>query len=192
MKSFLQSIKINLILVLSTILLFAVVYPLIICSVGLLFPQQAEGSPVERDGKVIGFKNIGQSFTEAKYFWGRPSAVNYNAISAAPSNLGPTNPTLLDSITSRINTLLKYNPGIKKSDIPIDLVTASGSGIDPDISVQAAYIQIPRIASARGINQNELKKLVDENTGKPFLNLLGPVHVNVLKLNLALDKLAVK
>lgn len=168
MKSFLQSIKINLILLLSTVLFFGVVYPLVIWSIGLLFPKQAEGLPVELNGNVIGFENIGQSFTDAKYFWGRPSAASYNADAGSPSNLGPTNPALLDSITSRIGTLLKYNLGIKKSDIPVDMVTTSASGLDPDISVQAAYMQVPRIASARGISQNELKQLIAENTGKPF------------------------
>ena len=159
MKSFLQTIKINLILLLSTVLFFGVVYPLVIWSIGLLFPKQAEGLPVEQNGKIIGYENIGQNFTDAKYFWERPSAVNYNADAGGPSNLGPTNPALLNLITSRIDTLLKYNPGIKKSDIPVDMVTASGSGLDPDISVQAAYMQVPRIASARGISQNDLKTI---------------------------------
>ncbi|MHB8853777.1 MAG: potassium-transporting ATPase subunit KdpC [Ignavibacteriaceae bacterium] len=182
-----KSLRTNLVLLFSTIIFFGVIYPLFIWSIGLLLPQQANGLPIIANGNVIGYRNIGQSFTEAKYFWGRPSACNYNPINAAATNLGPTNPVFLNTVEQRINTFMVENPGIKKSEIPSDLVTSSASGIDPDISPQAALIQIPRIAKARKIDQAVIEKLVDEKIKEP---VLGPAHVNVLELNLLLDKLA--
>lgn len=173
----------------STLILFGIIFPLVIWIIAQLFPQQANGFPIYKNGGIIGFENIGQKFTNPGYFWGRPSAVDYNAASTGASNKGPTNLDYLKTVHDRIDTLLKYNPGIKKSDIPADLVTASGSGIDPHISPQAAYIQISRIAGARNISKEILQKLVDKNVEKPFLSLFGPENVNVLKLNLALDSL---
>jgi len=187
-----KTLKINLMLLFVTIIFFGIIYPLFICGVGLLFPNQAEGQPLIKNGYVIGYKNIGQNFTEAKYFWDRPSACNYNPINAGPTNLGPTNPAFLQTVEQRADTFLVQNPGIKKSEIPSDLLTSSASGVDPDISVQGALIQIPRVAKARGISQAVLKKLVDENIGKPLFGILGPERVNVLKLNLALDNLVKK
>ncbi len=182
-------LRTNLVLVVLTLLLFGVIYPLFIWGIGLFFPYQAEGQPVIKNGQVIGYKNIGQNFTEAKYFWGRPSACDYNPINAVPTNLGPANPALLRSIQQRADKFLKQNPGIKKSEIPSDLVTSSASGIDPDISPEAALVQIPRIAKSRGIDQSSVKELTQEFIVKP---VLGPAHVNVLKLNLALDNLIKK
>ncbi len=173
----------------TTLIMFGLLFPLLIWGIGKLFPQQANGFPIYKSGKLIGFANIGQKFTEDKYFWGRPSAVDYNAASTGGSNFGPTNPAYLDSVEHRINDFLKRNPGIKRVQIPADLVTASGSGIDPDISVQGALVQIPRVARARGLSEDQLKRLVDEHIGKPLFGLFGPERVNVLKLNLALDKL---
>ena len=173
----------------TTLIMFGLLFPLIIWGIGKLFPLQANGFPIYKDGKLIGYANIGQTFTQDKYFWGRPSAVDYNAAATGGSNFGPTNPAYLDSVESRINHFMKRNPGIKRDQITTDLVTASGSGIDPDISVQGALVQIPRVAKARGISQDKLEKLVEEHTGKPLFGLFGPERVNVLKLNLALDKL---
>ncbi len=182
-----KSLRTNLVLLFSTIIFFGVIYPLVIWSIGLLLPQQANGLPIIENANVIGYRNIGQSFTEAKYFWGRPSACNYNPINAVPSNLGPTNPVLINTVEDRINKFISENPGITRSEIPSDIVTSSASGIDPDISPQAALIQIPRIAKARNIEPALIKKLVDEMIKEP---ILGPAHVNVLELNLSLDKLA--
>ncbi len=174
----------------STLLLFGLLFPLVIFGIGQLFPHQSEGLPVYKDGKLIGFENIGQKFTDLKYFWGRPSAVDYNAASTGGSNKGPTNPDYLKSVQDRIDTLLKYNPEIKKSEIPADLVTASGGGLDPHISPQAAFIQISRIAKMRNIDKAALRKLVNEHVESPLLGLFGPERVNVLKLNMALDELS--
>jgi potassium-transporting ATPase KdpC subunit len=173
----------------TTLLMFGVMFPLLIWGIGKLFPAQANGFPIYRDGKLIGFANIGQKFTEDKYFWGRPSAVDYNAASTGASNYGPTNPAYLDTVEHRIEVFMKRNPGIKRDQIPSDLVTASGSGIDPDISVRGALIQIPRVANARGISQDKLKMLVEQHIGKPLLGLFGPEKVDILELNLALDKM---
>lgn len=173
----------------STLIIFGLLFPLLIWGIGQLFPNQSNGLPVYKNGKLIGFENIGQKFTNPGYFWGRPSAVDYNAASTGGSNKGPTNPDYLKLVKDRIDTLLKYNPEIKKSEIPADLVTASGSGLDPHISLQAAFIQIPRIARVRNIDRGLLKNLVDEHIEAPLLGLFGPERVNVLQLNLSLDGL---
>jgi K+-transporting ATPase ATPase C chain len=173
----------------STLILFGLLFPLVILGIGQLFPDQANGFPIYKDGKLIGYVNIGQKFTDLKYFWGRPSAVDYNAASTGGSNKGPTNPGYLKLVQERIDTLLKYNPGIKKSDIPADLVTASGGGLDPHISPKAAFIQVSRIAKERNIDNSKLRELVQLKVEKPFLGMFGPERVNVLKLNLALDEI---
>jgi potassium-transporting ATPase KdpC subunit len=188
MKNILKDIKLNFL----TLILFGLLFPLLIWVIALFFPSQANGLPLYKNGRLIGFENIGQKFTSDKYFWGRPSAVDYNGASTGASNKGPTNPDYLADVERRIDTLLKKNPEIKREQIPSDLVTASGSGIDPDISVQGALVQIPRVAKARGINQEELRQIVSQNIGKPLFGLLGPEHVNVLKLNLALDNISAK
>jgi K+-transporting ATPase ATPase C chain len=172
----------------STVILFGLCYPLLIWGIGLLFPRQANGLPIMHEGKIIGFENEGQKFTDPKYFWGRLSPSDYDAgANSGGTNLGPTNSALLDAIKSRLDTLLKYNPNVKKSDIPIEMVTSSGSGLDPHISPQGAYFQIERISVKRHLSREYLKKLVLTNIEKPYLGLLGPERVNVLKLNLALD-----
>ncbi len=188
-----KTLRIALVLGFSTILLFGILYPMAMVGIGKLMPHQADGLPVMKDGKLIGFENIGQPFSSRKYFWGRPSAVDYNAASTGGSNLGPTNPDFLSQVRSRLDTLMKYNPGIRKEDIPVELVTASGSGLDPDISRQGALIQVSRIAEARGIKEEQLRELIEDHTEKPLLGLFGPSdNVNVLKLNLALDELEKK
>lgn len=142
-----------------------------------------------KDGKVVGYALIGQSFTKPQYFWGRPSAAGYNAAGSGGSNKGASNAEYLKQVSDRIDTLLKYNPTIKKADIPSDIVTASGSGLDPNISEQAAKIQISRVAAFRKLDESKLKDLVAKNTEGPFLGLFGPSKINVLKLNVALDEL---
>lgn len=185
----LTNLKKSIILSILTIGLFGFAYPLLIFAIGQLIPEKSEGSPIISNGIVIGFENIGQSFTDDKYFNGRPSAVNYNAASTGGSNKGPTNPDYLAEVQSRIDTFLIHNPGIKREDIPSELVTASGSGIDPHISPDAAYVQILRISKSRNISEDRLKDLVRQNTEKKYLGFLGIDRVNVLKINLALDKL---
>ena len=185
MKNILKDVKLHF----STLVLFGLLFPLLIWAIGLIFPNQSNGLPIYKDGNLIGFENIGQKFYSDKYFWGRPSSVDYNAASTGGSNKGPTNPEYLKDVEKRIEYFLQKNPGIKRKQIPSDLVTTSGSGISPDISVQGALIQIPRVAKSRGISDDELKKLVEEHIGKPLLGLFGPEHVNVLKLNVALDEL---
>jgi potassium-transporting ATPase KdpC subunit len=183
MKTLTQSIKLTLVL---TILL-CVIYPLLISFAGKLSKGQGGGETITVNGKVVGYANIGQKFDQPQYFWGRPSAVGYNAAGSAGSNKGPSNPDYLKEVNSRIDTLLKYHPYLKRSDIPADLVTASGSGLDPDISPDAARVQVVRVAQNRHINAKQVTLLVEQQTQKP---LLGPATVNVLKLNLALDALS--
>ncbi len=182
-------VKQSLVLTLLCLVLFAGVYPLLISAIAKLTPGGGDGVTIERDGKVVGYANIGQSFTEDKYFYSRPSAVGYNAAGSAGSNKGPTNPDYLKAVQDRIDTFLAHNPGVDKKDIPADLVTASGSGLDPNISVQGALVQVSRISKIRNIPQDKLKELVNAHTEKPLMGLLGPEKVNVLKLNLALDEL---
>jgi potassium-transporting ATPase KdpC subunit len=186
-----KSLRIALVLGFSTIILFGVLYPLAMVGVGKAMPRQANGLPIERDGKLVGFENVGQPFNSSGYFWSRPSAVDYDASSTGGSNLGPTNPDFLALVQSRIDTLLKYHPGLTAEEIPVGMVTASGGGLDPHITKLGALIQIGRVAENRGLDAERLTQLVEEYTEKPLLGLFGPSdRVNVLKLNLALDKLA--
>jgi len=182
-------VKQSLILTVLCLVLFSCIYPLLVSAVAMLAPGGGDGVTTERNGKVVGYANIGQSFTEDKYFYSRPSAVGYNAAGSAGSNKGPTNPDYLKAVQDRIDTFLVHNPGIAKKDIPADLVTASGSGLDPNISVEGAIVQIPRISKVRNIPEAKIKELVTSYTEKPFLGIFGPEKVNVLKLNLALDEL---
>jgi K+-transporting ATPase ATPase C chain len=164
-------------------------YPIFISFAGKLSKGHGDGERVTLNGKVVGYALLGQKFDKPKYFWTRPSAVAYNAAGSAGSNKGPSNADYLKDVQSRIDTLLKYNPGIKKSDIPADLVTASGSGLDPDISPEAAAIQVKRIAAIRKLDEKQVAELVAVNTQQPLMGLFGPLSVNVLKLNIALDGL---
>jgi len=182
-----KNLLISLKLTVAMILLCAVLYPLLIAGVGKMTPGSGKGVTVTVNGNVVGYEMIGQKFTDDKYFWGRPSAVDYNAAGSAGSNKGPSNPDYLKIVQDRIDSFLVHNPGIKKEEIPADLVTASGSGLDPHISPESAYIQSKRIATVRGLSEEKVKALVDDHVEKSVLG--GPSVVNVLKLNIALDKL---
>jgi K+-transporting ATPase ATPase C chain len=184
-KNILPSVKITLVF----IILCSILYPLFIAAVAKLAPGGGKGETVTVDGKVVGYSNIGQKFTDDKYFWSRPSAVDYNAAGSAGSNKGPTNSDYLKQVQDRIDSFLAHNPSVKKEEIPAELVTASGSGLDPDLSPAGAKIQVKRIAAVRKIDEAKLISLVDQQTEKPLLGLFGPPKVNVLKLNIELNKL---
>ena len=184
----LPSIKLTIVL----LVLCSVIYPLLIGAVGKVTPGNGDGETVSVNGKVVGYASVGQKFTDNKYFNTRLSAVDYNAAGSAGSNKGPSNPEYLKQVQDRIDTFLVHNPGIDKKDIPAELVTASGSGEDPDLSPAAAKIQIKRIAAVRHLDENKLNALVDEHTEGPLLRMFGPSKVNVLKLNIALDKMPAK
>jgi len=184
-KYLLTSLKLTLVL----IILCSVLYPLLIAAVGKLTPSGGDGETVKVNGKVVGYAIVGQKFTDDKYFWSRPSAIDYNAASSGGSNKGPTNPHYLKQVQDRIDTFLVHNPGVDKKDIPAELVTASGSGEDPDLSPAAAKVQVKRIAAIRKIDEQKIYALVDQQTEGPLLGFLGPSKVNVLKLNIALDEL---
>ncbi|SHH36970.1 K+-transporting ATPase ATPase C chain [Chryseolinea serpens] len=179
------SLKLTLVLLIIT----AGLYPLLIAGAGKAAPGGGKGETLSVHGKVVGYERVGQKFTEDKYFWGRPSAVEYNAAGSAGSNKGPSNPDYLATVQARIDTFLVHNPGIAKEQIPADLVTASGSGLDPDISPEAARIQIARIARVRNLGADKLEALVNAHIEGPFLGMFGPSKVHVLKLNMALDEL---
>ncbi len=186
MKTYLlPSIKLTLILIVLT----AGIYPLAIAGIGKFTPGKGDGETIIYKGRVVGYANIGQKFTKDEYFWGRPSAVDYNAAGSGGSNKGPSNPDYLKQVEGRIDDFLKHNPGVSRSQIPAELVTASGSGLDPDISQAGAKVQVARVAKVRGLSVDAVNKLVDEHTEQPLLGLFGPAKVNVLKLNVALDGL---
>lgn len=185
-------------------ILTGIIYPLAITGIAkVAFPRQAAGSLIEKDGRVIGSALIGQTFADEKYFRGRPSATTtadpqdatktvaapYNAANSSGSNLGPTSKSFLDGVKDAADKLKAENPG---KAIPVELVTASGSGLDPDISPAAAAFQVPRVANVRGLPKTRVQQLVDANTEGRVLGLIGEPHVNVLKLNIALDNAARK
>lgn len=168
-------------------------YPLAVTGLAqAVFPHQAQGSLVVRDGQVMGSTLIGQSFTDPKHFWGRPSAtapMAYNAAASGGSNLGPSHPALTDAVQARIAALRAADPG-NTAPVPVDLVTASASGLDPDISRAGADYQVARVARARGLPQAQVQALVERHTETPWMGFLGEPRVHVLPLNLALDQLA--
>ena len=194
----LNQLKPAIVLLLAFTLITGVVYPLIVTGVAqVVFPAQANGSLILKDGKSVGSELIGQSFDDPKYFWGRPSATGafpYNAFSAetltgsSGSNYGPSNPALLAAVQGRVDALRAADP-LNRDPIPVDLVTASGSGLDPHISLAAAHYQIPRVANARGLSQEAVRALVDQYTEGRQFGLFGEPRLNVLLLNLALEGL---
>ena len=173
-------------LTIATVILFAVVYPVCVWAIAQLSPNKGKGEIIEYSGNTY-YSDIGQSFTSDKYFQSRPSAINYNAAGSGGSNKAPSNSEYLETVKSRIDTFLVHNPDIAKNEIPVDIITASASGLDPNISVQAAHVQVKRIAKVRGLSESDVQKLVDEHTEKPLLGLFGTEKINVLKLNIALD-----
>ena len=200
LKEFRPAILVLVILTLIT----GLAYPLAMTAIaGVIFPKQAQGSLIERDGKVVGSALIGQEFKDDKYFHDRPSATTapdpadasktvpapYNAANSGGSNLGPTSKALNDRVKEDVDKLKAENPS---EPVPVDLVTTSGSGLDPDISPEAALFQVPRVAKARNMPEDRVRELVTENTAGRLGGLLGEPHVNVLELNLALDRAASK
>jgi len=185
LKEFRPAVLVFLVLTLVT----GIVYPLLVTAFAQLFPNAATGSVIQRDGKAVGSALIGQPFSDPKYFWSRPSATSpmpYNGAASSGSNLGPTNKALADAVADRVKALREADP---KNDAPVpaDLVTASGSGLDPHISPQAAQYQVARVARARQVAEDQLRQLVAAHTEGRTLGLLGEPRVNVLELNLALD-----
>ncbi|HLK30326.1 MAG TPA: K(+)-transporting ATPase subunit C [Puia sp.] len=176
-------------LTLICVIFFCGIYTLLILGIAQFAPNKGDGETVMANNKVVGYKLEGQNFSNDKYFWSRPSAASYNAAGSSGSNKGPSNPDYLKDVQSRIDTFLVHNPDVKKENIPSELVTASGSGLDPDLSPAAAYVQVARIAKSRSIDESKIKSLIEENTEKPLLGLLGTQKVNLLKLNIALDNM---
>lgn len=170
------------------LLVFSGIYTCAVLAVAQLAPNKGTGEKITQNGKTY-YANIGQLFTEDRYFASRPSAVGYNAAGSGGSNKSPGNPEYLAEVQARINTFLAHNPGIDKAQIPADLITASGSGLDPHISVPAAQVQVARIARIRNISASDVDQLIRQQTEGPLLGIFGTEKINVLKLNLALDNL---
>lgn len=177
-------------LTLLTIVLFGVVYPLLITGIArIVAPNRGHGEEITANGRIVGFKLIGQKFDDPRYFNSRPSAVDYNAAATGGSNKGPTNPEYLVQVQGRIDSFLVQNPQVNKHQIPVDLITAPGSGLDPHVSPEAAFVQVQRIANVRQIDPKRLKQLVAAHIEEGYWGIFGIPRVNLLELNIALDEL---
>jgi K+-transporting ATPase ATPase C chain len=185
-----KEIRTTFLVILVFSLLLGVVYPLLVTGIGrLLFPSRANGSLISTEGRVVGSELVGQSFVSARYFHGRPSASGYDAMSSGASNLGPTNPDFLLAVRNRVEAIRQENGIPAGVPVPADLVLASASGLDPEVSIESALLQVGRVAAARGLEPGIIRSLVEEMAVGPFLGAFGDRRVNVLRLNLALDEL---
>ena len=187
MKTLFKSLKITLVFC----VFFSVFYILILWLFAQVAgPNKGNAEVATLDGKVVGAANVGQMFTKDIYFWGRPSCAGdgYDASSSSGSNKGPTNPEYLAEVEARIDTFLVFHPYLSRKDVPAEMVTASASGLDPNITPQCAYVQVKRVAQARGLTENQVKEIVDQSVEKPLLGIFGTEKINVLKLNIALEE----
>ena len=183
-KDLFQSIKITLVFC-----IFFTVFALILWGYAQAFTSnKGKAEVVLLNGKVVGASSIGQNFTKKTYFWGRPSAANYKADASSGSNKGPSNEAYLKDVKLRVDTFLLNHPYLNRSEVPAEMVTASGSGLDPDITPQSAFVQIKRVAVARNMSVEEVKMIVEKQIEKPLFGFFGPEKINVLKLNVELDK----
>ena len=188
MKDFIKSFR----LTIAFCLFFTVFYLLILWVFAKVAgPNAGQAEVAELNGKVVGAANVGQQFTQDVYFWGRPSCAGdgYDASSSAGSNKGPTNEEYLAEVEARIDTFLLHHPYLQRKEVPAEMVTASASGLDPDITPASAYVQVKRVAEARGLDEATVRGIVDKTVEKPLLGLFGTAKVNVLKLNIALEKI---
>ncbi len=208
MKNFLHNTKRAVLVTVVLMIICGLIYPLVLTGISkVIFPRQAEGSLIRVDGKVVGAETIGQEFTEDYYMWGRPSAYHYNTytedengnlvysdgtefagVSSGSNNYAPTNEALTERVENDMEKFLERNPEVKAEDIPTDLLTASGSGLDPHISPKSAQIQIPRIAEASGLSEEKVEEIVSEHTEGKLLGVFGEETVNVLMVNLDIAK----
>jgi len=187
MKTLFKSLKITLVFC----VFFSVFYILILWLFAQVAgPNKGNAEVATLDGKVVGAANVGQMFTKDIYFWGRPSCAGdgYDASSSSGSNKGPTNPEYLAEVEARIDAFLVHHPYLSRKDVPAEMVTASASGLDPNITPQCAYVQVKRVAQARGLTENQVKEIVDQSVEKPLLGIFGTEKINVMKLNIALEE----
>lgn len=188
MKTFIKAFR----LTVAMCVFLGIGYVLVLCIFAKVAgPGKGNAEVVELNGKVVGAANVGQQFTKDIYFWGRPSCAGdgYDAANSCGSNKGPTNPEYLAEVETRIDSFLAHHPYLERKDVPAEMVTASGSGLDPDITPQSARVQVKRVAAARHLSENQVAALVENSIERPLLGLFGPAKVNVLKLNVALDEL---
>lgn len=188
MKNFVKALRLTLVFCVFLSITYILVLWLFAKVAG---PNGGNAEVATLDGKVVGAANVGQQFNQNIYFWGRPSCAGdgYDATSSSGSNKGATNPEYLAEVEARIDTFLVHHPYLTRKDIPAEMVTASGSGLDPDITPQCARVQVKRVAAARGMNEQQIASLVENSIQRPFLGLFGTEKINVLKLNIALDEL---
>lgn len=187
MKNFIKALRLTIVFCVFLSLTYILILWLFAVVAG---PNAGDAAVATLDGKVVGAANVGQQFTQDIYFWGRPSCAGdgYDGASSGGSNKGPTNPEYLAEVNARIDTFLVHHPYLSRKDVPAEMVTASASGLDPDITPQSARVQIKRVAAARGITEQQVSDIVEKNIQKPLLGMFGPAKVNVLKLNIALNE----